>query len=236
MEQKNRERPSGGYVNSMIVQIENLWKAYPSPGSETLPVLTGVNCALAVGATLAVTGQSGSGKSTLIALLAGLDRPDQGRLVVNGADLVAMNEAQMTRFRAENIGIVFQQFHLLPHLSAAENISLPLELLGRPCGHEKIDAILAQVGLSARRNHLPGQLSGGECQRVAIARALVVEPAILLADEPTGNLDVSTGREVSDLLFALVAKANMTMLVVTHNQELAARCTHQLRLEQGVLQ
>ena len=220
---------------SMIVQIENLWKAYPSPGSATLPVLTGVNCSLAVGATLAVTGQSGSGKSTLIALLAGLDRPDQGRLVVNGADLVAMDEAQLTRFRAENIGIVFQQFHLMPHLSAAENISLPLELLRRPCRREKIDAILEQVGLSARRNHLPGQLSGGECQRVAIARALVVEPAVLLADEPTGNLDVTTGREVSDLLFALVAEARMTMLVVTHNQELAGRCTQQLRLEQGVL-
>jgi len=219
----------------MIVQIENLHKAYPQPGSGTIPVLTGINCALAAGATLAVTGQSGSGKSTLIALLAGLDRPDQGRLVVNGSDLVAMTEAQLTRFRAENIGIIFQQFHLLPHLSAEENISLPLELLGRPCSREKIDAILEQVGLSARRNHLPGQLSGGECQRVAIARALVVEPVVLLADEPTGNLDVTTGREIADLLFALVAKVQMTMLVVTHNQELAGRCTHQLRLERGIL-
>ena len=219
----------------MIVQIENLHKAYPQPGSGTIPVLTGIDCLLAAGATLAVTGQSGSGKSTLIALLAGLDRPDQGRLVVNGSDLVAMTEAQLTRFRAENIGIIFQQFHLLPHLSAEENISLPLELLGRPCSREKIDAILEQVGLSARRNHLPGQLSGGECQRVAIARALVVEPAVLLADEPTGNLDVTTGREIADLLFALVAKVRMTMLVVTHNQELAGRCTHQLRLDHGVL-
>jgi len=172
---------------------------------------------------------------TLIALLAGLDRPDRGRLVVNGADLVAMDEAQLTRFRAKNIGIVFQQFHLMPHLSAEENIRLPLELLGRPCRQETIDKILAQVGLSARRTHLPGHLSGGECQRVAIARALVVEPALLLADEPTGNLDVATGREVSNLLFALVAKVKMTMIVVTHNQELAERCTHRLRLEQGVL-
>jgi len=219
----------------MIVHIENLYKAYPQPGSGTIPVLNGINCSLAAGATLAVTGQSGSGKSTLIALLAGLDSPDQGRLVVNGSDLVTMTEAQLTRFRAENIGIIFQQFHLLPHLSAEENISLPLDLLGRPCSHEKIDAILEQVGLSARRNHLPGQLSGGECQRVAIARALVVEPAVLLADEPTGNLDVTTGREIADLLFALVAKGRMTMLVVTHNQELAGRCTHQMRLEQGIL-
>ena len=130
---------------------------------------------------------------------------------------------------------MFQQFHLLPHLSAEENIRLPLELLDRPCRSETIEAILAKVGLSARRAHLPGQLSGGECQRVAIARALVVEPALLLADEPTGNLDVATGREVSDLLFDLVAKERMTMIVVTHNQELAERCTRRLRLEQGRL-
>ncbi|MBV5316454.1 MAG: ABC transporter ATP-binding protein [Desulfobulbaceae bacterium] len=238
MRPEKSEPPARGgevAVDRQIVEIENLHKAYPQPGAEPLQVLAGINCSLAVGDTLAVTGQSGSGKSTLIALLAGLDRPDRGRLVVNGADLVAMDEAQLTRFRAKNIGIVFQQFHLMPHLSAEENIRLPLELLGRPCRQETIDKMLAQVGLSARRTHLPGHLSGGECQRVAIARALVVEPVILLADEPTGNLDVATGREVSNLLFALVAKVKMTMIVVTHNQELAERCTHRLRLEQGVL-
>ncbi len=221
--------------DGMIVQSENLYKSYPQPGSGSLDVLTGASFSLAAGDTLAITGQSGSGKSTLIALLAGLDRPDRGRLVVNGSDLMAMDEAQLTRFRGAYISIVFQQFHLLPHLSAEENIQLPLELLGRPCPRETIEAILVKVGLLARRAHLPGQLSGGECQRVAIARALVVEPALLLADEPTGNLDVATGREISDLLFDLVAKERMTMIVVTHNQELAERCTHRLRLEHGVL-
>jgi len=219
----------------LIVRIEHLSKSYPQPGAGTLPVLTNTSCCLAAGETLAITGQSGSGKSTLIALLAGLDRPDQGCLEVNGADLMAMDEARLTRFRGQHIGIVFQQFHLLPHLSAEENIRLPLELLNRPCYQETMDAILARVGLSSRRHHLPGQLSGGECQRVAIARALVVEPALLLADEPTGNLDAATGREISDLLFALVASAGMTMIVVTHNQELAERCTRRLRLEQGRL-
>jgi putative ABC transport system ATP-binding protein len=233
-QEKSDSTPSIGR-DGMIVQIENLYKRYPQPGAGSLEVLTGASFSLAAGDTLAITGQSGSGKSTLIALLAGLDRPDQGRLVVNGSDLMAMDEAQLTRFRGAHIGIVFQQFHLLPHLSAEENIRLPLELLDRPCRRETIEAILAKVGLSARRAHLPGQLSGGECQRVAIARALVVEPALLLADEPTGNLDVATGREVSDLLFDLVAKEQMTMIVVTHNQELAERCTHRLRLEQGVL-
>lgn len=154
---------------------------------------------------------------------------------MNGADLTAMDEAGLTRFRAAHIGIVFQQFHLLPHLSAEENIRLPLELLYRPCEGTTIDALLESVGLTARRNHLPAQLSGGECQRVAIARALAVKPLLLLADEPTGNLDVTTGREVADLLFDLVEQEQMTMLVVTHNQELAERCTHRLKLAQGLL-
>ena len=231
--QPQSERGAGG--DHLIIQVDNLHKAYSQPESGPLPVLSGAGFSLTAGATLAVTGQSGSGKSTLIALLAGLDRPDQGRIMMNGAELVSMPEGQLTRFRAENIGIVFQQFHLLPYLSAEENIRLPLDLLRRPCSPEKVDTLLNRVGLTARRNHLPGQLSGGECQRVAIARALMVEPVVLLADEPTGNLDVTTGREVSDLLFGLVAKARMTLIVVTHNQELASRCTHQLRLEQGLL-
>jgi putative ABC transport system ATP-binding protein len=219
----------------MIIEVENLHKAYPQPGSGTLSVLTGAGFSLAAGATLAITGQSGSGKSTLIALLAGLDTPDSGRVVINGQDLAAMGETRRTSFRAQYIGIVFQQFHLLPHLTAEENISLPLELAGRHPSRKNIDAILEKVGLGSRGRHLPGQLSGGECQRVALARALVVEPVVLLADEPTGNLDVTTGREVSDLLFQLVDTEKMTMIVVTHNPELAERCTERLELEQGVL-
>jgi putative ABC transport system ATP-binding protein len=218
-----------------LVAVHDLHKSYSLPESSHLTVLSGAHFSLATGATLAVTGQSGSGKSTLIALLAGLDRPDRGRITMNGADLTAMDESGLTRFRAAHIGIVFQQFHLLPHLSAEENIRLPLELLDRPCEGTTIDALLESVGLTARRNHLPAQLSGGECQRVAIARALAVKPLLLLADEPTGNLDVTTGREVADLLFDLVEQEQMTMLVVTHNQELAERCTHRLQLAQGLL-
>jgi putative ABC transport system ATP-binding protein len=219
-----------------FVEADDLHKSYPLPDSGRLTILDGARFALEAGTTLAVTGQSGSGKSTLIALLAGLDSPEQGRIAINGSELTAMSEAGLTRFRATHIGIVFQQFHLLPHLSAEENIRLPLELLARPCDEEKIETLLESVGLAARRNHLPAQLSGGECQRVAIARALAVQPLLLLADEPTGNLDVATGREISNLLFHLVERHQMTMIVVTHNQELAERCTRRLRLSEGLLQ
>ena len=198
--------------------------------------LSGAALPRAAGATRAVTGQSGSGTSTLIALLAGLDTPDRGTIAVNGTDLTGLDEAAMTRFRASHLGIVFQQVHLLPHLSAVENIRLPLELLGRQPDDEAIATLLDQVGLTARRHHLPGQLSGGECQRVAIARALAVNPLLLLADEPTGNLDAATGREIADLLFRLVDRERMTMIVVTHNPELAGRCTRQLELARGLLQ
>ena len=220
----------------MIIQVENLHKGYPQPEAGTLAVLSGAGFSLAGGETLAITGQSGSGKSTLIALLAGLDRPDDGRVVINGEDLTVMRDESLTRFRAGHIGIIFQQFHLLPHLTAEENVSLPLELLRLPGVRARTTAILEKVGLADRGKHLPGQLSGGECQRVAIARALVVEPALLLADEPTGNLDVATGRSIADLLFHLVEQEKMTMIVVTHNAELAGRCLRQLQLAEGVLQ
>jgi putative ABC transport system ATP-binding protein len=220
---------------TVLVQVDNLNKSYAQPDGEPLVVLDGAALSLAAGETLAITGQSGSGKSTLMALLAGLDRPDSGRILVAGRDLAGMDEAELTRFRAGHIGIVFQQFHLMPHLSAEENVSLPLELLGRPSPPEAIGTLLDRVGLGARRRHLPGQLSGGECQRVAIARALAVAPDLLLADEPTGNLDVATGRSVADLLFQLAERERMTMIVVTHNEELADRCTRRLRLERGLL-
>jgi putative ABC transport system ATP-binding protein len=220
---------------SAIINVSNLHKSYRQPDAGALVVLQGAGFTLEAGATLSVTGQSGSGKSTLLALLAGLDRPDRGRIELAGQDLTTMTEAELTRFRAGHIGIVFQQFHLMSHLTAEENIRLPLELLRRPFEPEAIDSLLDSVGLGSRRNHLPGQLSGGECQRVAIARALAVRPDILLADEPTGNLDVRTGREVADLLFHLVAEHHMTLIVVTHNQELAARCDQHLRLAGGQL-
>lgn len=220
----------------MLIEVDNLKKSYPHGQSGVLSVLTGVDLELDTGTTLAITGQSGSGKSTLISLLAGLDRPDSGRVRIAGFDLTTLNEAQLTQFRARHVGIVFQQFHLLPHLTAEENITLPLELLRQRFDQDRIDSLMAKVGLRSRRHHLPGQLSGGECQRVAIARALAVEPILLLADEPTGNLDTETGRDVANLLFHLAEHQQMTMIVVTHNRELASRCTRQQQLRAGRLQ
>ena len=220
----------------MLIEVDKLTKSYPHVQSGDLPVLTGVDLQVDAGTTLAITGQSGSGKSTLISLLAGLDRPDSGHIRIAGHEVTALNEAQLTRFRASHVGIVFQQFHLLPHLTAEENITLPLELLRRRFEQGRIESLMASVGLVARRHHLPGQLSGGECQRVAIARALAVEPIVLLADEPTGNLDTGTGNDIADLLFHLAEHQRMTMIVVTHNRDLAARCTRQQQLHAGRLQ
>lgn len=225
-----------GITTPLLVEVEDLHKTYPLPESGQVSVLSGASFTLEAGATLAVTGHSGSGKSTLLALLAGLDSPDRGRIAINGATLTDMDERSLTRFRAAHLGIVFQQFHLLPHLTAEENIRLPLELQDRSCPANFLHTLLARVGLTARGRHLPGQLSGGECQRVAIARALAVKPLLLLADEPTGNLDLTTGREVADLLFDLVEQEQMTMIVVTHNRDLAARCSRQLHLARGLLQ
>lgn len=220
----------------MLIEVDKLTKSYPHVQSGDLPVLTGVDLQVDAGTTLAITGQSGSGKSTLISLLAGLDRPDSGHIRIAGHEVTALNEAQLTRFRASHVGIVFQQFHLLPHLTAEENITLPLELLRRRFEQDRIESLMASVGLVSRRHHLPGQLSGGECQRVAIARALAVEPIVLLADEPTGNLDTGTGNDIADLLFHLAEHQRMTMIVVTHNRDLAARCTRQQQLHAGRLQ
>jgi putative ABC transport system ATP-binding protein len=187
------------------------------------------------GKQLQVLGQSGSGKSTLLSLLAGLDQPTSGALRIRGTDLAKMSEEELTRFRAENIGIIFQQFHLMSHLTALENVSLPLEIFQRAGHAERSRKALEQVRLEHRHDHFPYQLSGGECQRVAIARAVVVEPAILLADEPTGNLDVETGEQIANLLFDLVRDTQMTLLMVTHNRDLAERCQRQVVLQQGQL-
>ena len=219
----------------MILKATQLYKAYLQPGKTDLQVLNGTDFTLDTGETVAITGPSGSGKSTLLALLAGLDRPDNGTICINGNDITAMDEESLTTFRGQNIGIIFQQFHLMPHLSAAENISLPLEIHKRDKVEQKVEYILQKTGLTDRKNHLPRQLSGGECQRVAIARALAIEPNILLADEPTGNLDATTGAIITELLFQLVEEIGMTMVVVTHNPSLARRCARSVTLHQGKL-
>ena len=220
----------------MILKVDNIYKSFPQAGSGPLEILNGISFGMNRGETLAIAGQSGSGKTTLLSLLAGLDSPDSGNVILDHEDLNQLNEDRLAKFRAAKIGIIFQQFHLMPHLTAEENISLPLEILKSEHIEERTNEALTQVGLENRRNHLPGRLSGGECQRVAIARALVVKPSILLADELTGNLDSRTGGQVADLLFDLVHSINMTLIMVSHNLELAARCKQQLRLVDGKLQ
>ncbi len=219
----------------MILKATQLHKSYLQPGKPDLPVLTGTDFSLDAGETVAITGPSGSGKSTLLALLAGLDRPDNGTICIDGNDITNLDEENLTTFRGKNIGIIFQQFHLMPHLSAAENISLPLEIHKSEKVKQKVEDILQKTGLTDRKDHLPRQLSGGECQRVAIARALVIEPNILLADEPTGNLDAATATIITELLFQLVEEIGMTMVVVTHNPTLARRCKRSVTLSQGKL-
>lgn len=218
----------------MILEIRNLCKSFRTAASpRSIEVLKDLNLSMDAGDTLAILGQSGSGKSTLLTLLAGLDQPSAGSIILNGTDMASLDEEGLSRFRAQNIGIIFQQFHLMSHLTALENVSLPLDLFRVKDAASQADAMLEQVGLGHRKHHFPWQLSGGECQRVAIARAMVVRPAILLADEPTGNLDSSTGELVSDLIFDLVKEHGMTMLFVTHNEALAKRCGREQRLQGG---
>ncbi|CCK80824.1 ABC transporter ATP-binding protein [Desulfobacula toluolica] len=219
----------------MILELENICKSFHQPRSGAIEVLKKVSFTLGTGETNAVTGESGSGKTTLLSLIAGLDSPDHGRILLEGEDLCVMKEDRLSRYRAMKIGIIFQQFHLMPHLSARENISLPLEILKQQQITERVDVMLEKVGLQDRQHHLPGQLSGGECQRVAIARALIIKPALLLADEPTGNLDIKTGDKIAGLLFDLVEKENKTMIMVTHNSDLAGQCQKIRKLEQGRL-
>lgn len=219
----------------MGLEINHLCKSFYSPGTGMIQVLNDVNLQVRPGRTYAVVGQSGSGKTTLLSLIAGLDSPDSGDIILDGENLSFMNEDRLARFRAEKIGIIFQQFHLMPHLTAQENISLPLEILKAPDIEKQTRAMLEMVDLTHRRHHLPGTLSGGECQRVAIARALIIKPSLILADEPTGNLDTVTGETVADMLFNLVETENKSLILVTHNPSLAGRCRSTFTLERGVL-
>jgi putative ABC transport system ATP-binding protein len=198
-----------------------------------LVILSEVELAVKAGETLAITGASGSGKSTLLGLLAGLDQPSSGELFLLGQNLNALDEDARARLRAGRIGFVFQSFQLLPALSALENILLPLELAGRSDAHERASHWLARVGLATRAGHTPRQLSGGEQQRIALARAFATDPEIVFADEPTGNLDFDTGARIIDLLFELNASAHTTLILVTHDEALAARCQRRIHLVAG---
>ena len=215
-----------------IVRVQDLSKNFRQ-GDTEIPVLRGLNFEVAAGETVAIVGQSGSGKSTLLSLLAGLDIPTQGSIHIREQNIHTLSQADLTRFRGQSIGIIFQQFHLMRSLTALENVTLPLDIAGQAQAETKAKEALERVGLSHRAHHLPTQLSGGECQRVAIARAFVVQPAILLADEPSGNLDTNTGDKVMNQLFDAVEERGMTMILVTHDMQLAARCQRRLTLQQG---
>ncbi len=217
-----------------ILSLKNIHKSY-SQGSSTLSILKDLKLEVNQGEIVAITGQSGAGKSSLLAIMSGIDRPDSGQIIVGTTHLSSLNENELTQFRGKNIGIVFQQFHLVPHLTALENVMLPLEIAGDKRAEEKARQSLLNVGLEARSNHFPSQLSGGECQRVAIARAFTTEPEFLLADEPSGSLDTATGSQVMDLLFNEVKRRGMTLVIVTHSEDLALKCSRQFKLSQGKL-
>lgn len=219
---------------STIIQAQQLYKRVPSPEGE-LTLLDSIEFTIMPGEVVAIVGASGSGKSTLLGLLAGLDNPSDGEVVVDGQALSQLDEDGRAALRAQSIGFVFQTFHLLPNLTALENVMLPLELTQQEKAREEALAILERVGLAHRVQHYPRQMSGGEQQRVAIARAFVVRPKILLADEPTGSLDSTTGNKVIDLLFQLNQEMHTTLVLVTHDERLAERCDRQLVLEAGRL-
>lgn len=221
-------------MSQTTVVVKGLRKSY-GQGESKVEVLKGINLEIKKGETLALVGKSGSGKSTLLSLLAGLDQPDQGEISVEGKLISKLSEKDLTSFRASHMGIVFQQFHLVSTLSAYENVLLPLELLKKPEAAKRATELLESVGLSHRAHHLPSQLSGGESQRVAIARALAIKPSILFADEPSGNLDEETGDKVMDLLFDMVKTTETTLVLVTHDPDLAKKCSRVVHLEHGSL-
>jgi len=206
-------------------------------GSAAGPVkiLRGIDLEVAAGSSVSVVGPSGSGKSTLLAVVGGIERPTTGAVRVDGEDFAALDEDRLALFRGREIGILFQAFHLIPTMTALENVAVPLELAGARDAFVEAGARLAEVGLAARAEHYPGQLSGGEQQRVALARALSNQPKLLLADEPTGNLDRQTGQEIIELLFRVQRERAMTLLLITHEPELAERCERRLEMADGRL-
>lgn len=220
--------------SACIVQAIGLGKQVPS-GGQSLAILRNVGFAVGAGEAVAIVGASGSGKTTLLGLLAGLDTPSSGRVLIQGADLFALDEDARAALRGRLVGFVFQSFQLLPALTALENVMLPMELVGARHARDAALSLLARVGLADRMHHYPKQLSGGEQQRVAIARAFAGNPALLLADEPTGNLDPETGESIADLMFQLNREQRTTLLLVTHDEALSQRCHRRLRLHGGVL-
>jgi putative ABC transport system ATP-binding protein len=218
-----------------MIDINKISKTY-FQGTQRIEVLYNLSLQVKEGESVAILGQSGSGKSTLLSLMSGLDKPEFGTITLDGQDITKLSQDKLSQFRSETMGIVFQQYHLMSNLTALENVGIPLELRKGLNYQQSARDALKMVGLSHRLSHFPGELSGGECQRVAIARAIVAKPKIILADEPSGNLDDETGKEVMDLLFQLYRERKQTLILVTHNQELARVCDRMMVLQKGQLQ
>lgn len=221
-----------------MININNLTKSYnlTNDTTEKMTILHNLNLTVQTGEVVAVVGSSGSGKSTLLGLVSGLDQPDQGEILIHGKSLQSLRGNELTNFRASHIGVVFQQYHLVNHLTAYENVTLPLEILNKLVERNNVVELLKQVGLGHRLDHKPTQLSGGESQRLALARALVIKPSLLLADEPSGSLDSETGEKVMNLFFEQVRLHNTTTMLVTHDMDLARRCDKIYKLQGGKLQ
>lgn len=217
-----------------MIEVKSIKKTFQTRQGP-LEILKNLSFEIKKGEIIAITGFSGSGKSTLLGLLAGLDTPDSGEILYSSKNLNQLPPEQAQKFRAQNISLIFQNHYLIPHLTALENVLLPLQILGQPAEEKLALDLLQQVGLLERANHFPNELSGGEAQRVAIARGLIVKPMVLLADEPTGSLDSETGQKVMKLYFDLVRQYQLTSIIVTHNQELAKLCDRELKLSQGVI-
>lgn len=217
-----------------MIELTDVHLSLASPAGP-VAILRGLDLRVCAGSTVSVVGPSGSGKSSLLAILGGIERATSGRVVVCGRDLSTLDEDGLALFRRDHVGILFQAFHLVPAMTALENVALPMELARRPGALARARELLAEVGLAHRLAHFPAQLSGGEQQRVALARALANEPELLLADEPTGNLDARTGHEIVDLVFSLQAERGTTLVLVTHDARLAARCARRLAMEGGRL-
>lgn len=219
-------------VTSPAIELENISLELESDAGK-VNILRGIDLSIPAGITASIMGPSGSGKTTLLMILSGLERPTGGRVRLAGRDITGLSEDELAFFRRDHVGIVFQNFHLIPTMTALENVAIPLELAGRRDAFTAATRTLESLGLGPRLRHYPGQMSGGEQQRVAIARAFAANPAIILADEPTGNLDGENGRKVMDILFAQARKRGATLLLVTHDPELAGRCDRHIRLKDG---
>ena len=231
---KCRCRNKGWCMSETIISIQHVSKAVQDVGG-TLSILRDIDFSVKAGETVAILGASGSGKSTLLSIMAGLDTPTSGRVELAGQFLFDMTEDERAAWRGQHLGFVFQNFQLMGHLTALENVMLPLELVGSKDAKQQAKTILSQVGLAERLNHFPKVLSGGEQQRVALARAFVLEPQLLLADEPTGSLDAQTGESIMDLMLSLNQARGTTLILVTHDQKLALRCSRTLTLQAGQL-